>query len=226
MNSTTTSRPAPAIRRGDAVSEPALVTVRPRRSLLTTAFVSIVLAMIPVFGVLYWFSIEHRSWLVVLIVHALVMIAAVVVLARQLTVYSAVTRTELVGRGIFSPLIRVPLTAIASVDLVDTYVGQAPESTTQLLVRDAEGRRLFRMRGNFYQDGDLQRIASALPVRARVTTEPVAIGEFFRTYPGSAYWFEHRPILRAVVFALALAAALVIAAWVMTILGMPVGFEG
>lgn len=206
------------------MSEPALVTVRPRRSLLTTAFVSIVLAMIPLFGVLYWFSIEHRSWLVVLIVNILVVIVATALLLRQLTVFSAVTSAELIGRGIFSPLIRVPLSRIASVDLVDTYVGQAPETTTQLLVRDAEGRRLFRMRGNFYLDGDLQRIASALPVSTRVTGDPIAIGEFFRTYPGSAYWFEHRPVLRAVVFALALVAALVIAAWVMTILGMPVGF--
>lgn len=207
------------------MSDAHIVTVRPRRSLLTTAFVSLVLAMIPLFGVLYWFSFEHGSWLVVLIVNLLVVAVAVAALVRQLTVFSAVTVTELIGRGIFSPLIRVPLSRIASVDLVDTYVGQAPDTTTQLLVRDADGRRLFRMRGNFYPPGDLQRIASALPVETRTSTEPIAIGEFFRTYPGSAYWFEHRPILRAAVFVVALFAALVIAAWVMTILGMPVGFS-
>jgi hypothetical protein len=202
-----------------------VVTVRPRRSLLTTAFVSLVLGMIPLFGVLYWFSFEHDSWLVVLIVNLLVLAVAAAALARQLTVFSAVTATELIGRGIFSPMIRVPLSRIASVDLVDTYVGQAPDTTTQLLVRDSGGRRLFRMRGNFYQAGDLQRIASALPVEARTSTEPIAIGEFFRTYPGSAYWFEHRPVLRAAVFVVAIFVALVIAAWVMTLLGMPVGFS-
>lgn len=208
------------------MSDTAIVSVRPRRSLLTTAFVSIVLAMIPVFGVLYWFSIEHDNWLAVFVVHVLVSLAALVVLVRQLTVYSAVTATELVGRGIFSPFIRVPLDRIASVDLVETYVGQAPDSVTQLLVRDAEGRRLFRMRGNFWHEGDLERVAAALPVEAEVTSDPIALSEFFRTYPGSAYWFEHRPILRIVVFALALAAALGLAAWVMTILGMPLGFAG
>ena len=207
------------------MSDVHVVTVRPRRSLLTTAFVSVVLAMIPVFGVLYWFSFEHDSWLVVFIVHLIIVALAGVTLMRQLTVFSAVTATQLIGRGIFSPLIRVPLTDIASVDLIETYIGQAPDTATQLLVRDADGRRLFRMRGNFYHDGDLQRIAAALPVKAQAITEPIAIGEFFRTYPGSAYWFEHRPVLRAVVFAVALGAALVIAAWVMTILGMPVGFS-
>jgi hypothetical protein len=206
------------------VTEDTVVTVRPRRSLIRTGFISVVLAMIPLFGVLYWFSIEHGSWLVVFVVHVIVTVAFLVTSARQLTVFSAVTETELIGRGIFSPMVRVPLDKIASVHLVETYVGQAPESVTQLLVTDDEGKRLFRMRGNYYRDGDLKAIASALPVPAQVAAEPIELPEFFRTYPGSAYWFEHRPILRIVVFAVALALALAIAAWVMTILGMPVGF--
>jgi hypothetical protein len=206
------------------VSEKTLISVRPRRSLITTGFVSVVLAMIPLFGVLYWFSIEHDSWLVVFVVHLIVTVLAVLAVIRQLTVFSAVTETELIGRGIFSPMVRVPLDKIAAVHLIETYVGQAPESVTQLLVTDEEGRRLFRMRGNFYRDGDLKAIATALPVPTQTTAEPIGITEFFRTYPGSAYWFEHRPILRIVVFAVSLALALAIAAWVMTILGMPVGF--
>lgn len=200
--------------------------VRPRRSMLVTGFVSIALGMIPLFGVLYWFGAEHGNWVPVLIVHLTATATAVLVLIRQLTVYSAVTATELVGRGIFSPLVRVPLEAITSVDLVETYVGQAPDSATQLLVRDAEGRRLFRMRGNFYQDGDLQRIAEALPVAARVSPEPIPLTEFFRAYPGSAYWFEGRPIVRVALFAGALLAALGMAAWVMSIVGTPLGSGG
>jgi hypothetical protein len=215
-----------ALGRGGKVSDTALVTARPRRTLLRTGFVSIVLAMIPVFGVLYWFSIEHGSWLIVFIVHVFVSLAAVGVMIRQTMVHSAVTETELIGNGIFTPLVRVPLTSVAKVDLVETYVGQAPESVTQLLVRDADGKRLFRMRGSFYHPGALQEIAAALPVKAETTSEPIGITEFFRTYPGSAYWFEHRPILRVAVFAVALAIAVAVAAWVMTILGMPIGFEG
>ena len=206
------------------MTEQTLVTVRPRRSLITTGFISVVLAMIPLFGVLYWFSIEHGSWMVVLVVHVIVTVLFVLAVVRQLTVFSAVTESQLIGRGIFSPMVRVPLGKIASVHLVETYVGQAPESVTQLLVTDGEGKRLFRMRGNFYGDGDLKAIAAALPVPAQVAAEPIEITEFFRTFPGSAYWFEHRPILRIVVFVIALAIAVAIAAWVMTILGMPVGF--
>ncbi len=206
------------------MTEQTLVTVRPRRSLITTGFISVVLAMIPLFGVLYWFSIEHGSWMVVLVVHVIVTVLFVLAVVRQLTVFSAVTESQLIGRGIFSPMVRVPLGKIASVHLVETYVGQAPESVTQLLVTDGEGKRLFRMRGNFYRDGDLKAIAAALPVPAQVAAEPIEITEFFRTFPGSAYWFEHRPILRIVVFVIALVIAVAVAAWVMTILGMPVGF--
>jgi hypothetical protein len=206
------------------VSTTALVTVRPRRSLIMTGFFSIAIAMVPVFGVLYWFSIEHDSWLTVLIVHVLVTTLGVIVGLRQMMVHSAVTETELIGNGIFTPMVRVPLDRIAHVDLVQTYVGQAPEAISQLLIRDSEGRRLFRMRGNFYEDGALEQIAAALPVPVEVAAEPVPVAEFFRSYPGSAYWFEHRPVLRLVVFVVALLVALLIAAWVMTILGMPVGF--
>ncbi len=208
------------------MTEQTLVTVRPRRSLITTGFISVVLAMIPLFGVLYWFSIEHDSWFLVFIVHAIVTVLCLLVVVRQLTVYSAVTKTDLVGRGIFSPLIRVPLDKVGAVHLVETYVGQAPEPVTQLLVTDDDGRRLFRMRGNFYREGDLKAIAAALPVKAQVVAEPIGITEFFRSYPGSAYWFEHRPILWIVVFAVSVALALALAAWVLTILGMPVGFAG
>jgi hypothetical protein len=200
------------------------VRVRPRRSLMTTAFVSIVLAMIPVFGVLYWFAVQHGNWGLVFVVHLTITVACLATLARQLTVFTAVTDTELIGRGIFSPMLRVPLNDIASVLIVPTYVGQSPDAVPQLLVRDAEGDRLFRMRGSFWSTDDLRAVADALPVPPIMVQEPISIREFYRRYPGSAYWFQNRPALWVVVIALGIVLAIAIAAWVMTILGMPVGF--
>ncbi len=200
------------------------VQVRPRRSLLTTAFVSIVLAMIPVFGVLYWFAVLHGSWWLVFVVHLAITVACLATLGRQLTVFTAVTGTELIGRGIFSPLLRVPLSDIASAVIVPTYIGQSPDAVPQLLVRDASGARLFRMRGSFWSTDDLRAVADALPVPPTLVQEPMGIREFYRTYPGSAYWFQNRPALWIAVIALAVLLTVVVAAWVMTILGMPVGF--
>jgi len=200
------------------------VLVKPRRSLLTTALLSAALAFIPVFGVLYWFAIDHDSWQAVAIVNAIVVLIGLALVARQLTVHAEVTETELLGNGIFTPLVRVRLDRIRSVVLVPTYVGQAPEAVTQLLVRDARGRRLFRMRGNFWHAEDLRAIADSLPVRAVVIEEPMALSDFFRQYPDSAYWFEDKPGLKVVLIGGLIAAALAIAVWVMTILGMPIGF--
>ena len=200
------------------------VLVKPRRSLLTTALLSAALAFIPVFGVLYWFAIEHNSWQAVAIVNVVVVLIGFALVARQLTVHCEVTETELRGNGIFSPMVHVRLDRIRSVLLVPTYVGQAPDAVTQLLIRDARGRRLFRMRGNFWHQRDLRAVADSLPVQAVVIDEPMPLSEFFRTYPDSAYWFEDKPALKAVLIGVLIAAALAIAVWVMTILGMPIGF--
>ena len=195
------------------------VLVRPRRSLVSTAFISIVLGMLPVFGVLYWFGVQHGSWHLVLVVHIAIVLASVAAMLRQLTVFSAVSDTELLGRGIFSPLERVPIERIASVTLVPTYVGQAPDPIQQLLVRDAAGHRLFRMRGTFWHPGDLAAIAAALPVTTTVVKEPMSIREFFRLYPGSAYWFENNPAVRVGVIVLAVVAVVAITALLQAVFG-------
>lgn len=207
------------------MTERIVVSVRPRRALLSSAFFSILLAMIPVFGVLYWFSIVHDGWWMVLVANIVVVALATAALLRQLTVYSAVTDTQLEGRGIFSPVVRVPLERIAGVHLIETYLGQGPEKVTQLLVTDQEGRRLFRMRGNFWHPGDLRAIADALPVAVKVISEPMSMDEFYRNFPGSAYWFEHRPILRVVAIIAGVLLAVLITVLAMNALGMPLSFQ-
>jgi hypothetical protein len=204
----------------------ATVHVRPRRSLLRTAFLSIVLVTAIIFGVLYWFSIEHGTWRIVLVLNIVVVVASFSVLFRQLSVFTEVTSTELVGRGIFSPIERVPLSEIATVTLVPTYIGQAPEPVVQLLVRNAEGKRLFRMRGNFWHPGDLAAVAAAVNVPVTTVSEAISLRDFFRLYPGSAYWFENRPIVRVVVIVALVIVALVIAVVLMLVFGMKVGIFG
>ncbi|HXR44891.1 MAG TPA: hypothetical protein VN759_08795 [Pseudolysinimonas sp.] len=203
------------------------VLVRPRRSLLTTALLSIALVMIPVFGSLYWFAAQHGSWLPVFIAHLIVVALCFAVLFRQLSVYTAIDDHELSGRGIFSPMVRVPLESIASVHLVRTYVGQSSEPVRQLLVSDAQGRRLFRLRGSFWHPGDLDAVAAALPVEPTIVREPMSLRDFFRAYPGSAYWFEDRPVLGAVLTGLVFVGVIALTIVVMWAMGIPLAmFRG
>jgi len=197
------------------------LTVRPRRSLVTTALLSIVLIMIPIFGALYWFGIEHNAWMPVFVVHLVVVALCLGMLFRQLSIYTAVDSTHLSGRGIFSPMVRVPLDAIASVHLVSTYLGQGAEPARQILVLDAAGRRLFRMRGNYWRAADLDAVAAALPVAPTVVREPMSLPEFFRAYPGSAYWFENRPVLAGTLIGLMFVAVIAVALVVIWAIGTP-----
>lgn len=205
-----------------SVTDQTTVRIVPRRSLLVSALVSIVVVLVPVSAVLYWFAIPRGQGPWIALMQAIVVVAAVILLFRQLTVDTVVADGELRGRGIFSPMVRVPLEKIASVDIVPVYVGQSPETVPQLLVRDAAGRRLFRLRGTFWHASDIAKVTEALPVPARMAPEPMAAAEFFAAYPGSAYWFENRPWLIAGLLALVIAACVGIAIGVMVLLGMPI----
>ncbi|MGB3908877.1 MAG: hypothetical protein WBL06_00185 [Pseudolysinimonas sp.] len=204
------------------MTEQTVVRIVPRRSLLVSALVSIVVVLVPVSAVLYWFAIPRGQALWIALMQAIVVGVSLALLARQLTVDTVVADGELRGRGIFSPMVRVPLDTIASVDVVPVYVGQSPETVPQLLVRDAEGRRLFRLRGTFWHADDLTKVMDALPVPARIVTEPMSFPEFFAAYPGSAYWFENRPWLMAGLLALVIVTCIGIGVGVMVLLGMPI----
>ena len=204
------------------MTDDSIVRIAPRRSLLVSALVSILLVLLPVSAVLYWFAIPRGQGVWVAVAQAIVVVASFALMFRQLTVDTVVADGELRGRGIFSPMERVPLSKIAQVDLIPVYVGQSPETVRQLLVRDADGTRLFRLRGTFWHAGDLDKIANALPVPTRVAPEPMSHAEFFAAYPGSAYWFENRPWLVAGMIAIGVAACIGIAIGVMTLLGMPI----
>lgn len=179
--------------------ETVVVRVVPRRSLLKTAVLSFLLTTIPVFGALYWLAAAADRVLPVVILHVAVSVGALVLLLRQLSVDVTVTDREIRGHGFLSPMVRVPLDRIATLDLVPVHLDDSPEPSIQLLIRDAHGSPLFRMRGAFWHPGDLERVAGALPVPARRAERAVSADEFARDYPGSVYWFERRPTTTGVV---------------------------
>ncbi len=200
------------------------IHVRPKSELLGDAFAAIVLGTTPIFAVVYWFTATHGGREVALIAHAIVIGVGVLLVWRQLRVFCAVTDDELIGNGIFTPVVRVKLDRIRHVHLVPTYLGAAPDPVLQLLVTGDDGHRLFRMRGNFWRASDLRELAAALPVPIEETRETITMREFFVGYPGSAYWFENRRPLQAAIAAVAVLAALLAAVWIMKLLGLPIRF--
>ena len=68
---------------------------------------------------------------------------------RYRLTYIEVTPEAIVERGFVGFTRRIPLSRVATTVLAATYRSHAPDSTPQLMVRDAAGRRLLRMRGAF-----------------------------------------------------------------------------
>lgn len=204
------------------MTDDVVLRIVPRRSLLISALVSGLVVAVPLCVLFFWFAIPRGQAYYVLMGLYIVIVAGLAMLFRQLSVDTIVTATELRGRGIFSPLVRVPLDQIATVTLVPTYVGQASEPVNQLLVRDADGRRLYRMRGNYWYPGDLRRVANVLPAIPTVVAEPMTLREFWAAYPGSAYWFENRPWLTVGLFLAVIALCVGLAIGVMHLLEMPI----
>lgn len=200
------------------------IRVRPKYSLLGNAFAAILLGTTPIFAVAYWFASTRGGLWVVAITHLAVIVIGLLLLWRQLSVFCEVTADELRGNGIFTPTVRVPLAEVRRVLLVPTHLGAAPDPVIQLLVMGENGRRVFRMRGNFWHDADLRALAAALPVPVEDIAEPMSMRDFFRNYPGAIYWFENRRPLQVAICTVALLVALAAAVWIMGLLGLPVRF--
>lgn len=194
------------------------VRVRLRRELLRTSMVSLGAAMVPLTAALCAIAAAHNSrWPVLLAVELFILLSCLAIVLRRRVVYAEVTETVLRGNGIASPMEEVALDRIAAVHLVPTYVLGTDEAVYQLLATDAAGCRVFRMRGTYWENGDLERVAAALPVRAHVVREPIRLAEFWARYPTSEYWFENKPLVQVLIVLGVCAASVVLAITVMGI---------
>ena len=199
--------------------------MRPRKSLLTTAWIAGLVGSLPVFAVLYWEAIQSGgSFAAVVHAHIVVMIAGMLVYWRQRSVFTGITQGALVGNGIFSPLVRVPLDEIQRVEFVKVESKDPGEPALQFVALDADGRTRFRMRAQYWHLDDLRALADRLGC-AGDRKDPLTTEEFLGAYPGGAYWFEKYPVLRfalgavGVIAAVLGATALVAAAGMQTFLG-------
>jgi hypothetical protein len=110
---------------------------------------------------------------------------------------------------------------VASTYLVDTHTSNSPELLPQLLMLDAKGGRLLRMRGTFWSRDDMLRIAQATGAPLTVQTEPMTLKEFYALHPGTAYWYEGKLWLAIVGIVLAFGFAYLAVTWLMAAIGVP-----
>jgi hypothetical protein len=201
---------------------PNRVVVRPKASLLRTALSSVVFFSLPLYGALYVLGVPRGSWAVVLASQCVGIALCLLVWVRYRAISVAVSETSIDEQGMFFRQ-TCPLEAVYRVILAPIYRSSSAETWHQLLVTDANNKRLLRMRGVFWGESEMRRVAAAIAVPLTETPEPVTRRAFMAEHPESVDWYERSRVLAALVLGVALVAAIGIVVGLMALAGVPIG---
>ncbi|MEO6943280.1 MAG: hypothetical protein ABI053_01040 [Lacisediminihabitans sp.] len=201
---------------------PNRVLVRPKASLLRNVVSSVVLFSLPLYGALYVLGVSRGSWLVVLGSQCVGIALCALVWARYRAIAVSVSELSIDERGFFFRQ-SWPLDAVREVILTEIYRPSSAETWHQLLVTDRDNNRLLRMRGVFWREAEMRRVAEAIGVPVTETAEPVTQQAFMAEHPQSVDWYERSRVSSAIVLATALIVAVGIVVGLMALAGVPIG---
>jgi hypothetical protein len=151
---------------------------------------------LPLLTVLLWVLDPLGEW-------PFVAVSAVVVALLFVTAWLAYRRTKaslsrhgIVERGFFGFISVVAARDITGVLRVQLYRSNSLDTTEQLFVVCRDGHCSFRMRGRFWDERSMSRVAPILGVEETRREEPVTLAELRHTDPQLLYWFERRSLSR------------------------------
>jgi hypothetical protein len=139
------------------------------------------------------------------------------------TTYPVVSATHFTERGFFGRPVITPISEVRSTVIAHTTSTSPSETLPQLIVRNAHGQRILRMRGVFWTEESIRAAAAALGTPLDEPVDPVTSKQFFELYAGSAYWFENRRGVAIGIIVLAVVACVGIVLGLMRMLGLPFG---
>lgn len=172
-----------------------LLMLSPSTSLLRTTMASVLLVTVPVFGVLFFLGLKNGTWPLAVAGMALTLLACAIGVKQFRSIFIGVTATTIEERGLFGSRTSTSLASAASVALVSIYSRGLPDPVNQLIVSDAEGRRLLRMRGSYWTLDAMRSVIASIDLTPSLPTDVMTRKEFFTAFPGAAYWFDRRPAL-------------------------------
>ncbi len=185
-------------RRGGLVLD--AVQLRPHPYLLRRGTAAVLAFFVPAFGVVYFLTVPHGPWVVVLVAQLLVSAAFSYSVFAYARLGVWVSATSISERGYFGITRTFAAEEIGSVLLLDTFHGGWAETVPQLFVTDKAGRQVIRLRGQFWSRDTMQAVATTLDTGVTELAHPISTGELHASYPGLLYWFERRPILAGLLF--------------------------
>ncbi len=198
-----------------------LIRLSPRVVLLRNVILSVLFVSITVFGVLFFLGLRNGSWPVAVVGEAVSLLVCALGYVLHRSTYIGITHNTIEERGFMGVRTSIPKSEVATIVFAHTYTNASPESIPQLVISDAAGKRLLRMRGVFWTLESMRAVIASIDVPAVSHRESMSMREFFTRYPGAAYWFENRPVLLTVatVGILAVVGALVLL--LVTLVGAP-----
>ncbi len=198
------------------------VVVRPRRRLLRDGLLATALVLIALAAPLLLFAVPNGTGPLVAV--AVVVVVVLCVLGALDFARARIT----IGGGMLDKRVflsrtrSIPLERVSLVHVLFVYPSGSTTAVPQLLAVDADGARLFRMRGQYWSRVAIDRVAAAVRAPVVVAEEPLTVDEFHEQWPQAAYWYENRPVLAGFGFAGVLVAASAIVYGMLVLAGIGV----
>ena len=199
-----------------------LLRLTPKKGMLRGVVWSILLVTVPVLGALFFLGLGNGSWPIALAGLVLSVGLCLIGFSLYRSTFIGVATTTIEERGFWGGKSSSPRAEIASIVLAKIYTAAAPDPLPQLIVRTAEGSRMLRMRGIYWTLDDMRSVVVALDASPSLPIETMTAEEFFTRYPGSAYWFEERPLFRVLVVIAGFVVGAAAILGIMRVLGFPI----
>jgi hypothetical protein len=194
------------------------VTVRLKPSLLRNTLIAVAVGGVPLFGVLTWLGIVHGTLVLVIIAFIVVVFAVTFTAWRHDHSYVRVLERQ-VRKVTYASDRVIPVADVDQIVICETDDSSSPDTVPQLLALDAEGKRLFRMRGLYWSIEDMHVVANAIGAPVAIDTAQLTPKQFYVKYRGAAYWYEGKPWLTVLGIAVAVAVAFALVLLMTTIAG-------
>lgn len=169
------------------------VLLKPRVQIIRQTRLAAAALILPVFAAMLWFAIPRGTWLRVIVAFAFVLALYLVGAALLRGVSIRLSTDGLVERGFFRRQNRVPAKRIATALVVDVYRGVTADTDRQLFLLDSSGELLVRLRGEFWSNEDIDRVAAAFDVPVRRASDPVTAAQLRRDRAELLSWFDRWP---------------------------------
>ncbi|WP_168186205.1 hypothetical protein [Agromyces badenianii] len=171
-------------------------TLRPRRTLGWSIGMTIAALALPLLAAELWLMNTRESWPVIAATASVGVVLILVAWFGYRRTRASISKYGIVEHGFFGGVSTVAARDVAGVLRVQLYRANSLDTTQELFVVERTGRGAFRMRGRFWDEPTMDRVADVLGVEETVGSEPMTLAELREANPRLLYWFERRSLTR------------------------------